>query len=106
MSHASPTIPSNDMLLVVINVIITTTGVYGAGIINIRQSKMKWAVVAKHCDAQLIDIVLIKRQDSKGGNTCILLESLFSTFLAQIFPVNILLTCRRFLSKHGPFRVT
>ena len=106
MSHASPTIPSNDMLLVVINVIITTTGVYGAGIINIRQSKMKWAVVAKHCDAQLIDIVLIKRQDSKGGNTCILLESLFYLFWLRFSLLTCLLTCWRFLTKHEPSLVT
>ena len=67
-----PPFPSNDCYWCLISVIITTTGVYGAGIINIRQKTMKWAIAVKHFGDQPIDIVKIKRQDSKGGNFGIL----------------------------------
>jgi hypothetical protein len=70
--HPSPTIPSDDLLLVVISVIMTRHSVYVAGIIKLIQKAMNWAIAVKHCCDQLIDIVKRKRQDSKGGNSCIL----------------------------------
>jgi hypothetical protein len=72
MRHSGPTMPSKDLLLVEINVIITTYGVYVAGIINIRQRIMKLTIAVKCRGDQLIDIVQGKRQDSKWGKSCIL----------------------------------
>jgi hypothetical protein len=48
-------------------VILTTYGVYVAGIINIRQRTTKLTIAVKYRGDQLIDIVQGKQQDSKCG---------------------------------------